>query len=438
MPWLHREENNDIHPYSKIENSTQQKESETNPVLVIKKIKGGEFKLSHSEFAKKFYQESIASSQQKFNSIDHSEDNLKNSYGLKLSNEKTAILVDMNKIDIEGSTIARNAAWNGNVNPERNKIKRDMLQGIDCRESIISLIPVSSTDEKEFQAIDGATRLSILKEINVRNIIANVYDIVDEKTAFDDKGTSLFQVHSNQGRKPRGQQTPKDVESFMHHLADSGIIEKDINSGEPIKKSVRLWVKKVCNGNYSPKTELNIVNKVIKNYKGGSQKIVLDKYKVQRVLGRKPREASDTHILETAYLDTEPIFYTPSGKKLENPQYGTKYVIYDANQRADLFSKISYLYADIEDYYNYKIIFWAAFGIEDGKTLEEIFQECIYGAVSFLNEKLPKFGLNAFNNDVFNTDRISFYGACPCLTTHQWKGIYLYDKESGTFDFGKN
>ena len=164
----------------------------------------------------------------------------------------------------------------------------------------------------------------------------------------------------------------------------------------------------------------------------------MDKHKVQRVLGRNPREINDTHILETTYLDTEPIFCTPSGKELEHPQYGIKYEAYDASQRADLFSKIANLYADIEDYYNYRIIFWAAFGIEDGKTLEEIFQERIYGAVSYLNEKLPKFGLNAFNNDVINTNRISFYGACPCLDSHQWKRIYLYDKESGTFDFGKN
>ena len=413
------------------QNQTNKKEDRL--ILQIEK-KGWRFTDEHLSKAADFVENLMRNGE--YNSIDHSEKNLRGKYGLKFLGTR---MIEMENVDIQGSSAGRNTGWEQLKNPSYDKIKKNMLnEGVDCEQSVLSMYSVMIDGKKKYRTMDGTTRLSIFHETNAENVIFNEFEIVDENIEKKNKGTSMFQIHSNQGRKVQGIQTSKDISAFVKAIADSGSISKDELTGELNETEVTKWTRDICRNKFSKTTIDNIVKDVIRNYSGGTERIVLNEKLVERILGRTPALSTDEYILNESYLDKEPEYFSKSGKELDTPKKGIKYITLDASGTRDLLDKMISKILKAKEDYNYRIVLWANFGHEKGKTMEEVYRETIYKATEYLTSRFKKIGINYYYGESPNTEKFSFYGACPCLINHQWNGLYLYNSEDGTFDFGKN
>ena len=133
-----------------------------------------------------------------------------------------AQLVNISDIDLDNKYYEQLARVN--VNPKQSDMKEDFItNGFSLAELGIMLAKLKNG---KYVVLEGRTRLKILRELGMTNIIADIFKVKNDKLSYMVK----FGIFMNATKKPYGEASFFDIQKGIMFLIETGDITKQENT----------------------------------------------------------------------------------------------------------------------------------------------------------------------------------------------------------------
>jgi hypothetical protein len=174
-------------------------------------------------------------------------------YGKVVGNNPKLILID--EIKTRGGGYQTFDSRFGTGNPEHDNISTSIHNGLKLNLPGISLV----LRPDGLYPLTGHTRLLILKEMKVTNVIATIYDIPSDSDA------SAFSLELNPHQAPAGGFTVRDVVQECTMALKKGWIKPESDDQLNVMAAIQERVERICKNDFTEKTKNSIVIRVYKN-----------------------------------------------------------------------------------------------------------------------------------------------------------------------------
>jgi len=131
-----------------------------------------------------------------------------------------AFLIEIVKLELDNKNFEQ--IPRANVNPEKSNIYDDIdLNGFTLAQLTILVVRMPNG---KYLIIEGRTRVRVLRDLGVTNIIAEVFDYTGDMSKFEPNAVR-FATFMNTQNKPYGQASVADVLKVIRYLITSGEIQ---------------------------------------------------------------------------------------------------------------------------------------------------------------------------------------------------------------------
>jgi hypothetical protein len=168
---------------------------------------------------------------------------------------KAPQLVSIDQIKTRGGLYQTFDSRFGTGNPEHNNISTSIHNGLKL--NLPGIFLVQRPDG--LYPLTGHTRLLILKEMKVTNVIATIYDIPNDSDA------SAFSLELNPKQAPAGAMTVRDVVQESIMALKKGWIKPENDDQLNVMAAIQERVERICKNDFTEKTKNAIVIRVYKN-----------------------------------------------------------------------------------------------------------------------------------------------------------------------------